>query len=363
MATGTVRAEGGEQVEHDRYSSLRGKVLAHVGNHHLARAVLPHCDGLVLRGSAGCRAVADLPPGSMILIDRERYVSDRGRKSAWPEEMFSETIRESVASQLALGVQCLIAPSRFPTDRSNASIRRLLDAGREFVDTAAGIAPGLPVLVPIVVRYDELADGRWVEPVQESRLPIATVFASYHNALDTPERLEGAVELIRRAAIAVPLRCDLSVAGLMALGAVSGAIGMSSSVRHLRLPSKRYSAGEASRHVFVPAVANWMKASFVEQARAEPYLGDVFCCTCAACGPEGDVRALLAPGRPPDLLDRHSVAAAVTMVRSIVTANAPLTAWLEVCERAQAAYTVLQTSGISGPESPGAFAGWLKLYR
>jgi hypothetical protein len=343
----------------ERYLGLRGKVLVYVGDNQKAAYFAPYADGVVLHGDAGLRAAATLPAGTLRLVDRERYVSDRGSHET---QLFPETAEEAVQQQLGIDVACLLAPSRFPADRSEHSIRALIGAGQEFIQASHSIAPTKPAFVPIVVRFDELADRRWVQPVFDSRMPIATIFAGYEDPLGTKEQLRGAVELIQAADIAMVLRCDLSAAGLMAHGASCGAIGVSSSVRHLYLPSRR-KHNRRSHYLFVPSIANWMKVSFVEYTEAEPDLDDLFRCACEVCGPDGDVRQLLLPDAGEDMLDRHSVAAAVSLARRVIGSAAPTDQWHAVCFRAEEAYARLKQLGVEGPARPSVLGAWLDLLR
>jgi hypothetical protein len=360
----TFRADRLQGRWADRFEDLRGRVLVYAGDNGLARSFAPHCDGLVLHGAAGRRAARALSAQGSVLHDPERYADDVGKPKVLQLAqlgLFDESPQETIQAQMAVGVCCLLAPSRFPLERDEHSMRALLEAGEEFVEAADEIAPGLPVLVPIVVRFDELADRRWVRPVSESGLPIAPVFAGRGDPVGTHDRLEGALELLDCAELAVPLRCDLSLAGFIALGAVCGALGSSSTVRHLWLPTG--SGGQGPPHVFVPTTASWMKAEFVEQAMADPHLDALFHCDCAVCGPDGDVRPLAATRAPPELLARHSVASSVAVVRQVVGAEHPLDAWHTLCEGADRAYTVLAEAGIAGPTRPGALGAWLQQLR
>jgi hypothetical protein len=286
------------------YLSMRGMIFVHAGKNQRAAELAVYGDGVVLHGAAGFRAGRELPSGTITLIDREQYLDDRASQGTI--EMFPETAGEAVEQQLRMGAACLLAPSRFPADRTDRSIRAELAAGQEFVEVSRALAPDKPVFVPVVVRFDELADRRWIQPVLDSRIPIATIFAGHNDPLASAEQLRGAVDLVQAAEAALVLRCDLSAAGLMAHGAGSGAIGASSSVRHLWLPSR--SSNKSSnkgprRSMFVPSLANWMKSQFIRQAQADPDLDDVFHCDCAVCGPDGDVRRL--SNADTDLQDRH----------------------------------------------------------
>ena len=339
---------------------LAGKVLAHVGNTELAARFAGLADGVVLRGSAGARTARRLSGSMFVVLDPERYVPDRRRDQQL--ELFTERPQDAVADQLAFGSSVLLAPSRFPLDRSPDSIRSLLAAGAEFVAEARSVAPRTPVFVPVVIRFDELADGRWVEPIRASGLPIATIFAAYHDPLADPRQLEGALRVIDAADCTFVLRCDLSVAGFLASGALAGAIGTSSAQRHLWLPRRpSKDPKEPSPSVFVPGVANWMKLAFVAQAEGADDLDEIFRCECSVCGPNGDVRRFALPDVDDDTRDTHSLASAVGLTRRIITADDPVAAWRALCRSALAAYDWLDQLGISGPSGSGALSAWVQV--
>lgn len=341
-----------------QFAVLNNKVLAYVGDNAKGGQLAAHADGAVFHGSAGF-AEARWHRGTMLYgIDPGLYATDRFPQE---EQLFEESERETINAQIDAGANFLIARSRFPHDAHDEhSIRVLLQEGRRFVAAAQQDDPPLPAVVPVVVRYDELADRRWVEPVRESELPIATVFAARGDPLSTPAQVEGAIELIRAASVACVLRCDMSAVGLMAVGAVAGAIGTSSAARHLWLPSRRPDK-RPPPSLFVPRLANWMKAPFIQLATADPRLDDLFRCDCSVCGENGDVRALIHPNVKPQLQDEHSIAAAVKLAHGVLGAEDPAMRWVKTCEEAVDAYDELDRVGISGPAKPGSLEAWISV--
>jgi hypothetical protein len=330
----------------DRYTALRDLVFVHAGSNERACQLAELGDGIVLHGSRGFAVARTWRHDAPLLLDPERYVEDRNRPGHVP--MFLETAEEAVQAQRDAGVACLLAPSRFPQERTVADLRATMEAGQAFVDAARHVAPDLPAFVTIVVRYDELASRTWTKIVADAELPVAPVFAGYADPLSASDCLAGAVELIGAAPAALPLRCDMSVAGFVASGAVAGAIGASSSVRHLYLPrrvSKPATVRRAS--LFVPRFANWIRADYVEAAQADPGLDDLFRCQCVVCGPRGDVRMLVGPSADASLRDNHSIAAAVSLTRTVVAASDPLGAWRAVCMRSTPT-KLSQVAGSSG---------------
>lgn len=338
---------------------LKGKVFAYIGDNSKGPDFAQHADGVVFRGAAGFKEARECASGIFRIVDSELYVNDRDSRAASP--LVERSPSESVYSQMGAGARCLLAPARFPTDRSGKSISAILNQGQEFVDAAQRLAPSLPVFVPVVIRYDELVDGRWVRPIAASGLPIATVFAGFGDPLSTPAALEGAINIIEAAEVAFAIRGDISVVGLMTLKAIAGAIGTSSAVRHLWLPSRSLSRKrrQGDRSIFVPAAANWMKLSFVRQAQADPRLDDLFSCNCKVCGPNGDVRNLGASDE--DVQDRHSIDAAYRLARQVLGAAHPVSRWQEVCLMAEDTYAELKRRGVSGPTMPESLRSWHRL--
>ncbi|MCY3910102.1 MAG: hypothetical protein OXF99_01230 [bacterium] len=340
------------------FIGLRGKLLAHLSNNDDNPMASRHADGVIFRGSAGFQAARLYSKSGIRIIDEERYRADRD--NAMQLELIPRTPQESIHAQLAAGADCLLAPSRFPTDRSHGSIEALIADGEAFLDAANEMAPQVPAFIPTIIRYDELSDGRWVGPLRSAGLPIATIFAAYGDPLEDPHQLEGALEVIQSVEVSLVMRNDISVAGLITLGALAGAVGTSSAVRHLWLPRKRGNARPA-RSIFVPETASWMKIPFVEQAQADPDLDAVFRCSCSVCGPGGDVRHLTLPEVCDSVQDEHSVAAAIQLARSVIRGDDPVASWLDVCQRAVALYDELDRLGVSGPRKPGALVSWISV--
>lgn len=339
------------------YAGLLGKVLAYVGNNAAAGRFAPYADGVVFHGSAGFGEARSYTGGPLRVIDPAVYMRDRGHVAG--ARLFPESSTEAVQAQLHAGAGCLLAPSRFPRERDAQTINALLNEGESFIGAARREAPSLPAFVPLVIRFDELADGRWDEPIRSSGLPIATVFAGYGDPLATLSQLEGAIRVVEAADVSFVLRCDVSAVGLMVIAATAAAIGTSSSVRHLWLPTRRQRDREPSRNLFVPHCANWMKVEFIERSAADPDLDDLFRCDCPVCGPRGDVRLLTEVDE--EMQDSHSIASAVRLAHEVLEADSPISAWRAVCQSAVDAYDELESLGISGPAKSGALKAWLTI--
>ena len=339
------------------YIGLRGKVLAYAGDNTAGGRFAPYSDGVVFHGRAGFRAARSYTGGLLCVIDPAVYMRDRGQGAG--ARLFPESSVEAVQAQMDAGADCLLAPSRFPTERDTKSINALLNEGESFIDAARIEAPSSPAFVPTIIRFDELTDDRWVGPIRSSGLPIATVFAGYGDPLATARQLEGAIRIVDAAAVSFVLRCDTSAVGLMALEATAGSIGTSSSVRHLWLPTRHPRGRAPSRNLFVPRFANWMKAEFITRSAVDPDLDDLFRCDCPVCGPSGDVRLLTEVEE--EMQDSHSIASAVRLAREVLEADSPISAWQVVCQSAVDAYDELESLGISGPAKSGALKAWLSI--
>jgi hypothetical protein len=339
-------------------------VLAHAGDNSLGPSLAAHADGVVFHGPAGYKVARSCPATALRLIDEEQYRTERDNDTMlqlFERKLFERTDIAIAEAQLAAGTDCLLAPGRFPRDRTERSLRTILEAGGRFIEATRSIAPQVPAFVPVIVRFNELEDGRWVKPIRDSGLPIATVFAGYRDPLGTPRQLEGAIDIVRNARAALVLRCDMSVAGLMALSAIAGAIGSSSAVRHLWLPSRKRRDSTPSPSIFVPSAANWMKLATVRQATGNADLDEIFRCNCACCGPHGDVRYLASPEVARETRDLHSVAASVALAHAVISSPSPLNAWRAMCETSEEVYDRLSETGVDGARRPGAVHAWLTV--
>ena len=191
--------------------ALDQKVFAYAGDNARGVHFAKHADGVVFRNRAGFTAARSCTPDATCIVDPEHYAKDRNDRAQI--SLIPETPTESVLAQVHAGAACLLSPARFPADRGGQGIKCLLNDGEAFIDAARDEAPSLPAFVVVVIRYDELADGRWIQPIRTSGLPIATVFAAYADPLAQPAALEGAIRVIEAAEAAFVLRCDMSVAG------------------------------------------------------------------------------------------------------------------------------------------------------
>ena len=343
-------------ADHRLRLALSEMVFSYVGTTAQAGQFAEVSDGVILRDGSGYKQARHLGT-TRRLVDPEFYLTQRDQPES--ESLFPPTPGEAITQQLEAGVACLLAPSEFPKDRESDSIERLLTRGREFVDAAEREAPELPALVPIVVRYDELADRRWVEPVRESELPIATVFAGFRDPLDKPDRIEGALDLVAAARFALVMRCDIAAAGLAAHGAAAAAIGTSSAVRHLWLPSRSTGKRTPKKVVFVPSTAAWIDRSCLVDAEGYAVDDELWKCECSVCGPDGDVRSLASA--PDGSIDLHSVAAAMRLVHIVFGATDRVDAWKRICRQSSEAFRALTEAGMPDLNQPDGLKSWLEV--
>ncbi|WP_419862454.1 hypothetical protein [Candidatus Poriferisodalis sp.] len=354
MATPTLATA----ADHRLRLALHEMVFSYVGSTTQVNRIAELSDGVILEDGDGYRQ-ARYTGDTRRLVDPEFYLMQRDQREG--ESLFPPTPSEAITQQLDAGVACLLAPSEFPRDRGPDSIEQLLVKGRDFVETAELEAPDLPAIVPIVVRFDELADRRWVTSVRESELPIATVFAGFRDPLDKPDRIEGALDLIAAAKFALVMRCDVAAGGLVAHGAAAAAIGTSSAVRHLWLPSRTPGKRTPRSPVFVPSTAAWIDKSRLVDAGNYAVDDELWKCECAACGPDGDMRSLV--GASDSSIELHSVAAAMRLVHIVFDAQDRVEAWKRICEQSAAAFRALTEAGMPGLKQPDGLKSWLEVLR
>ena len=127
------------------------------------------------------------------------------------------------------------------------------------------------------------------------------------------------------------MRCGIAAAWLVAHGAAAAAIGTSSAVRHLWLPSKRKGDRATKSTVCVPSTAAWIDVSYLVDADDYAVDDDLWRCECTVCGPDGDVRALA--NAPDSSTEVHSFAAAMSLVHDVFGAVNRVEAWKRICER------------------------------
>jgi hypothetical protein len=345
----------------DPYGMLRDRVMIYAGpNAHVVESGLyAQGDGVVLHGAGGAQLARHLEDAGFegpVLWDPERYQPGQSPVS---EGLFNEN-DEAAANQKLLGVDAFLSPSILPPSDDSDAIRKLLDEGYRFLEAARTVDASMPgfVVLPLTPRWLSSWSDSLIADVEESGLPLALVLAAAKDPLDRPEAIQTVLELVAVAPQVMALRCDSSAIGVVACGALAGAIGTSSSVRHLFLP--RRGGGpppDDAGYVFVTQANNWMKRSTIEKI---PPDHDATKCPCPISGGRSVHQYFNGSQIDRTRAERHDVLAWSMLKNEILGEPGQrqrANAWRERCKASLRVYETLKEDGVD-VSVPGFLVGW-----
>ena len=230
-------------------------------------------DAVVLRGASGAHAAVRLRNAGFagsLWLDPATY----DEHLAPPAETLFGDYWQSVQQELQ--VEELISPGSYVGQADIDGLESALDAQREWVANAGGrlslalaaswLIRDLPVLLDRLTKVDA---------------PLALAFADQNDPLGRVGAVQGLVKLLRSVKNVAVVRSDLGALGAVSYGASLGAIGTSTTVRHVVPPGKTGggSHGDKSPSVFVAELLDFKLGSHLDEfpAEASPTC-DLPCC-------------------------------------------------------------------------------------
>ena len=227
--------------------SALGRIAEHAGG-------VAVCDQAGLRTAGKLRTLGYTGPLVIDLLDAAWRSDDASaRPSVWHR-----------ALQLPPDIT-LITPSRRIPPKDTGQLDQQIAEGLGHILLRD---PRSPSILGLALDHrwlqDVSATERLHERVQQCPAPIAVAFACTHDPLGTREAVEALRHILVAGDVAL-MRSDLAAAGAVAHGALFGAVGLTSSVRHLPVPLRRSanSAPPARRgpHVLVPGALTWIEGA------------------------------------------------------------------------------------------------------
>ncbi len=275
----------GAQLE-TRKELRRGSVLTYFGRStrsELLPALTRTGWGVVLCGRRGASLARDVVAGGSegaLLIDPAQY-DPAGAADFEGQEPKDYWLRVQLDHQ----VSAYLTPTTgFVGKRDQAAVRDILRSGEEFERQVRRQESTGPVFT--VLPLDGRVLGRevaWlIRTLTAHSCPVGLVLADPTNPLDRPGAVEGLVHLLQALPSTALLRTDLSGLAAVANGAWFGAIGTTSSSRHLVPPGRRAGGrwGDPSPTVSVPSFADYRRGSLLERLESA---GDLLACSCSVC--------------------------------------------------------------------------------
>lgn len=333
-------------------------------------------------------------PEGQILLDANLY-SGRSRMIAGASA--AGPTRAWVAAQHRLGLSHALTDSGYVAAGATAGLTATLQAG-------AGMGAGVLTVLPLATRWLTHDADVLCQNVSRCGTPVAIMVENKDDPFDRKNAAAGLVELIATGVPVALLRADTSALGAIAHGAVAGAVGATSGLRHFYpIPDK--DGGPDPTKDYLSFVIPDLLGYFSNERFLNAYDNDptnpAWRCGCRYCGgspltwinaagqhdipqpasvPVGfDSLADAESGLPPikeqrargrdargDAAFQHSVAAIAGFYAEL-TGSAQATgvslasAWSAMCEHAQMQHFAVTTADGQGWEPRPAFGRWRAL--
>jgi hypothetical protein len=210
--------------------------------------------GLVLTGSDGLRAAADLRRegfSAPLLHDAERYKGNKGRRMAGSP--FTQGLLDQQRSICGVA----LTDSGYVDIADHVGLAAIL--GR-----AAHCRPPVIATLPLHLSWltEPVGVDRLINEMQEHRVPVALVLEDEADPLGRRGTVEGLLRVLGSGVPVLLLRSDAAAVGALAHGAWAAALGLRSGQRHL------YPRRAASRYV-PPGAPSVLIEQFLAFRRAD----------------------------------------------------------------------------------------------
>lgn len=288
-----------------------------------------------------------------LLIDANRYAGQNRRIAS---SQSANLDPNWVKTQRELGLSALLTDSPYVPAGEHAALTRVLSEARDLGSDAVAV-------LPLHVDWLRKDVATLIEAINAKEIPVALVLEHTGDPLGIQPAVAGLATLLAEATNKVALmRSDLSVIGAAAFGATFGAVGATTSLRHL-YPRKDESSGFSPKpgiSALVPRSLAYRKLDKIATAAAiNEGNQERWSCECRACY-----------GRPLSwIVDevgayRHSIASIARLGEHVLGgANALIRkhAWLGRCRDAQMVnFDIEAETGLSW-QSPAFLGAWNKL--
>lgn len=292
-----------------------------------------------------CRRVG-VPVESMML-DASCY-SGKARK------LEPRLTKEWITRQRRAGLRVQLTDSPYIPSHGAATLSAVLAQ-------AAGFGEGTVAVLPLELDWLTRQAEALVDAINREGVPVALVLEHTKDPLGVQRAVLGLTSLIDAAQVKVGvLRCDLSVIGAVAFGASWGAVGATSSLRHLYPLAKGGGPRYARVSALVPRSLSYRSLEMIAAGiAADPDNELPWRCDCRFC-----LGLTIEPIADAVSAYRHSLAAIALLGEQILMGDSVLQrkhSWVDACGQAQ--YVNLDIGSSTGMNwEPPAFQGaWWKL--
>jgi hypothetical protein len=278
-----------------------------------------------------------------VLLDAQRYSGNRRIRGTQPQDL------SWTAYQHSLGLAWALTDSGYIGEGDTAALHNTLMEGSRH---AGRTLVALPLHNSwLGRRADELRQA-----IDEAGLPVALMVEHRDDPFGVRRTLDGLLEVLDSSVPIGLLRSDISAMGALANGAAVGAVGTTTSLRHIFPTSDNGWHRPAKPAAVVPRALLYRQLDrIVEAVRAD---GDQtrWICMCTRCA-----------GRTLDWIITaedaflHSLSALAQLTHEVLSSPDPRTTWREKCRVAQFVNLDIDTSIGLDWQSPPSLGHWISV--
>lgn len=212
--------------------------------------------GVILRGETGRRQAAKLRKsgfGGRIWLDPAAYDRPAATRAATLWDPWHQQQQE-------IGVAEFISPGSHVQGYSLTALKDALRTESLWAGRFGGRA-SLALASPWLTT----GLGDLIRELQSARMPLALAFCHRYDPLGSAAAVRGLVNVLRNVPDVAIVRCDIGALGAIAHGAALGAIGTSSTVRHVFPPDQTGGGPANGPSVFIPELLDYRPGPFLDE--------------------------------------------------------------------------------------------------
>lgn len=290
-------------------------------------------------------------PSADVLIDASWYTG-KNRKLA-----SSAPTRDWITCQRGHGLSWAMTDSGYCGAGDLDGLVTTLSAG-------AGFGPGVIVALPLSHRWlTEDADTLKTQ-IDRFGVPVALMLEDESDPLDRSGAVSGLVEVLATDTPVMLLRSDVAALGALAYGAAGGAVGTTSTYRHIYPRSDRDGGGPVRLSFVIPQLLGYFLNSRFENAYRIDATLPAWKCGCLYCAGL-DLTWIASSQDPFEAAFQHSVAALAALGRNLTASiaagvSAP-SAWTQMCLAAQMEHFTVERATGGEWKPKDSLAEWIRI--
>lgn len=274
-----------------------------------------------------------------VLIDAQRYRGAQRIRGTDPQDL------SWTGFQHRLGLPWAMTDSGYIDADDSAALRWTLDDGRKHSGPTV-------VALPLDVSWLTRRVGELCEEIDKAGLPVALMLGCSDDPLSRVGAINGLIEVLNVPVPVCLLRCDVSAIGALAFGAAVGAVGTSTSLRHIFPPGSRGGPNSGRPAAIVPRALIYKQLDRIQEAIRVVDDVTFWTCNCVVC-----------MGKTIDwIIDdgdafRHSVAALADLSNHVLDSSDPVGSWMASCKVANHLLGEIAAQGLDW-ELPAGIRRW-----